>query len=145
MRYVNLSSLICVLQAEKTSRENRYRIGAKNNRLYCLVTNRPKSKCPHCNINCYTGSDGHKYCSTNHIRRVLCSCSFCLQSKMGGKALCIHGKQKPKCKECGGKSLCDHGIQNTRCVQCFREGKRPSGLCEHGREKWRPCRDCDEK
>jgi hypothetical protein len=41
--------------------------------------------------------------------------------------------------------LCTHGIQKSRCVKCFHGGLKPSGLCKHGREKWRPCRECDNK
>ena len=81
----------------------------------------------------YTGADGHKYCSGTNKRRVLCMCESCGCTNKGGVAICDHGKQKHKCKDCGGKSLCDeHKIQKNRCAQCFKMGKRPSGLCEHG-------------
>jgi len=92
---------------------------------------------------CYTGSGGHKYCGEYHIRRALCLCPTCRASKRGGTGLCRHGNQKHKCKTCGGKSLCEHKIQKDRCVQCFKLGRRPKGLCEHGREKWRGCYECN--
>ena len=117
--------------------------GSMKGRMVCLASGKLKSKCRHCNPNVYTWPDGHKYCSTYKIRRVLCKCIDCTASKQGGKSLCEHGLQKHKCKECGGKSLCHHHIQKSRCVKCFKEGLRPSGLCEHGREKWRGCRECD--
>ncbi len=84
----------------------------------------------------YTGADGHKYCSGTNRRRVLCVCQSCQATNKGGSAICEHGRQKHKCKQCGGKSLCEeHQIQKNRCVQCFKDGKSPSGLCVHGREK----------
>jgi len=155
LRYVNLLDVTFVIQPTKAkssaeepgievaSDGRRYRKGKGNvKRLYCLTTNKLKSKCTHCNVGVYTGPDGHKYCSTTRTRRVLCSCQSCLSSKRGGKALCKHNKQKHKCPECGGKSLCHHFIQKSRCVSCFKEGRKPTGLCEHGREKWRGCPEC---
>jgi hypothetical protein len=51
-------------------------------------------------------------------------------------ALCQHGRQKSRCKECGGSSICEHSKLKQLCAQC--DG---SSLCSHLKRKW-TCREC---
>ena len=84
----------------------------------------------------YRADTGHKHCKQSRRRMVYCPCC-------GGIGLCIHGKQKYKCKECRGASLCVHLNQKSRCRDC-KEANVPgcgSGICLHNRERWR-CQDC---
>ena len=56
----------------------------------------------------------------------------------GGSAFCEeHKKRKEYCKECNGACYCKHGKQKARCEECG-----GSALCEHGIEKAR-YRECD--
>jgi hypothetical protein len=53
-----------------------------------------------------------------------------------GKTKCIHGKQKPSCRECGGSSFCEHGKEKNKCKKCG-----GSGICEHSKLRTQ-CREC---
>ena len=54
----------------------------------------------------------------------------------GGSQICEHGRVRSQCKECGGSSICEHGRQRTRCKECG-----GSQICEHGRQRYR-CKEC---
>ena len=112
----------------------------KNGQLRCRDTHELKSQCIHCNPMHYTGKDGHKYCRATNKRKVLCNCENCTRAGVN-KGLCIHGRQKYKCKECGGASLCEHGRQKSRCKDCFDLKRKPAGICKHGKERYR-CNKC---
>ena len=50
--------------------------------------------------------------------------------------VCIHGRQRSKCKECGGGSICEHGLRKSRCKAC--DGTE---ICDHNRRK-ETCKEC---
>ena len=75
-------------------------------------------------------------------------------SQCGGSGLCIHRRQRNKCKECGGASICIHGRERTQCKECggacicvhgrVRTQCKTCGggsVCKHGRLRTR-CKDC---
>ncbi len=54
----------------------------------------------------------------------------------GGSGICVHGRQKSKCKGCGGSGICEHGRDKYRCKDCG-----GSGICEHIRHRSQ-CKEC---
>ena len=89
-------------------------------------------------------TDAHRYktCASTGKRKVNCICTNCL-STGGGKNICVHGRQRHKCKECCGASICEHGDQRSRCKKCKQSGKGGNGLCPHEKEIWRgTCSKC---
>lgn len=115
----------------------------KDGLLRCIETRKPKSKCPHCNVDYYTGAGGHKYCRDTNKRKAICKCGRCSSAGVN-KGLCEHQRQKHKCKECFGVSLCHHHRQRSKCKECFEEGLQVAGICNHGKEKYR-CSKCNKK
>ena len=61
-----------------------------------------------------------------------------------GDGICKCGKVKSKCTDCkgsdpkAGSAMCAHGRQRYRCKEC-----KGSGICEHGRHKYN-CKVRDE-
>jgi hypothetical protein len=54
----------------------------------------------------------------------------------GGSAFCSHGKHKAYCKPCGGSALCKHDKYKTTCKECG-----GSAYCIHDKVK-SYCREC---
>jgi len=52
------------------------------------------------------------------------------------RALCMHERQRSRCKDCGGSGLCEHQRERSRCKDCG-----GSSICEHQRERSK-CKDC---
>ena len=52
---------------------------------------------------------------------------------------CHHFHQKAQCRVCSPGKYCSHKKRATFCTDCFKEGKRPAGLCTHGRVCSRCC------
>jgi hypothetical protein len=62
----------------------------------------------------------------------------------GGAAFCVHGRQKQKCPDCKGANICaEHGKRKDTCKGCFDAGVAVSGLCKHGKNKYRRCPQCN--
>jgi hypothetical protein len=53
-----------------------------------------------------------------------------------GNGLCVHLKQRSKCKDCGGSSICAHGKQKHYCVDCG-----GTSICPHKKRK-KICKEC---
>ena len=58
------------------------------------------------------------------------------KSSAGGSAICEHGRERSKCKECGGSQICEHGRRRYLCKECG-----GAGICEHGRRRY-DCKEC---
>jgi hypothetical protein len=67
----------------------------------------------------------------------------------GGTSVCMHGRQKSRCKECNGRAYREHRVAKARCTLgcggssvCIRkeyckEGCAGSSICGHGTHKWK--------
>ena len=60
----------------------------------------------------------------------------------GGSSMCVHNRERSRCKECGGAGICAHKRIRSQCKQC-----QGGGICGHNqiRSKCKTCRaDKDE-
>ena len=88
-----------------------------------------------------------------HLQGSGCSKCGIYNSKIK-KGICLHGKQKTRCKECGGGSICEHNKRRSVCVVCgggelciHKKQKaqciacKGSQICEHKKIRSQ-CKDC---
>ena len=57
-------------------------------------------------------------------------------AECGGSSICVHGRQKNRCKDCGGPGICVHRREKASCKEC-----KGLNLCLHGSQK-ATCKEC---
>ena len=72
---------------------------------------------------------GHRWHCRHGRRRSVCKAC-------GGASICDHGRERSVCKACGGGSICGHGRKRSQCKECG-----GSSICEHGRVRSQ-CKQC---
>ena len=64
-------------------------------------------------------------------------CPACLHLLPG--SLCLHNRQRSKCRDCGGGNICEHSRVRSKCRDCG-----GGSICEHSRER-SACKECGGK
>lgn len=54
----------------------------------------------------------------------------------GTRLQCLHGRNRPRCKDCGGSCICEHEKERSQCKECH-----GASICEHDKVRSR-CREC---